>query len=245
MNTKMPRTSWTMIRDTLLQEIADGVLRPGDKLATEPQLAARFGAGRHSVRRAVDAMALLGKVSIEQGRGTFVEEAPRLTYAIGKRTRLRRNLLPQGCEVSGKLLSSEIVEAPASVRRALDLDDTTKVVESQRLTLADDMPIAFGWTWHPADRFPDFAARREALGSTTETYRSYGVADYFRHETELHARPAKPDETAVLKQHPGLPVIVLHAVDVDPEGRPLSTSRVIWAAGRVKFIMTGQQDDRD
>ncbi|HHS93900.1 MAG TPA: phosphonate metabolism transcriptional regulator PhnF [Rhodobacterales bacterium] len=241
----MPRTSWTMIRDTLLHEIAEGVLRPGDRLPTEPQLAARFGAGRHSVRRAVDAMAMLGKVSIEQGRGTFVEEAPRLTYTIGKRTRLRHNLLPQGCKVSGKLLGSAIVDAPAPVRRALDLEAGARVVESQRLTLADEMPVAFGWTWHPADRFPDFATRRESLGSTTETYRSYGVADYFRHETELYARPAKAQETTMLKQHPGLPVIVSHAVDVGPEGRPLSTSRVIWAAGRVKFIMTGTQDDRD
>ncbi|HHB80700.1 MAG TPA: phosphonate metabolism transcriptional regulator PhnF [Aliiroseovarius sp.] len=245
MNTRKPRTNWTMIRDTLLHEIAEGVLRPGDKLATEPQLVARFGAGRHSVRRAVEALAMLGKVRVEQGRGTFVEEAPRLTYAIGKRTRLRRNLLPQVCEVSGKLLSSEIVEAPIPVRLALGLPENAKVVESQRLTLADAMPVAFGWTWHPAERFPDFAARREALGSTTETYRSYGVDDYFRHETEIHSRPAKPQETAMLKQHPGLPVIVLHAVDVDPEGQPLSSSRVIWAAGRVKFIMTGNQDDQD
>lgn len=232
-----------MIRDALLHEIAEGVLRPGDKLPTEPQLAARFGAGRHSVRRVLEALAMLGKVSIEQGRGTFVEEAPRLTYAIGKRTRLRRNLLPQGCEVSGQLLSSEIVEAPAPVRRALDLPQGAMVVESHRLTLADAVPVAFGWTWHPAERFRDFATRREALGSTTETYRSYGVEDYFRHETEIHARPARPDETKMLKQHPSLPVIELHAVDVDPEGLPLSASRVIWAAGRVKFTMTGTQDD--
>ncbi len=231
-----------MIRDALAQEIAEGTLTPGDKLQTEPELAQRFDAGRHSVRRAVEALAKAGKVSIEQGRGTFVEEAPHLTYSIGKRTRLRKNLVPQGCQVTSEPLSAELVEAIGNVKRALGLSDGDKVVESRRISLADNMPVAVGTSWRPAARFPDFVERRREVGSTTETYKTYGISDYFRKETEFYARPAKPEEAKLLKQHPDLPVIVVRAVDEDPSGIPISYSKVIWASGRVRFTMSGGDD---
>ncbi|MEL6451894.1 MAG: phosphonate metabolism transcriptional regulator PhnF [Pseudomonadota bacterium] len=237
----MTRTTWKTIRDAIARDIDDGVLRPGAQLPTEPHLAARFAVGRHSIRRAIEALARDGKVSVEQGRGTFVEAAPRLTYHIGKRTRLRRNLIPQGCTVSGSLLSADRVPAPPLVSAALHLNPGSLVIESQRITLADELPVAFGAAYHCAERFPDFAARRDVLGSTTEAYRSYGIADYMRLRTDMHARPATAVEAKTLKQHADVPVIEVHAVDATPDGTPLSYSHVIWAAGRVAFTM-GSED---
>ena len=80
----MTRENWSIIRDTLSDDIRSRRLSAGDQLPTETQLADRFAIGRHSVRRALEALARDGKVSIEQGRGTFVADAPRLTYQIGK-----------------------------------------------------------------------------------------------------------------------------------------------------------------
>ena len=232
-----------MIRDALAQDIQEGVLGPGDRLPTEPQLAARFAAGRHSVRRAVEALAKEGKLSIEQGRGTFVEETPRLTYSIGKRTRLRKNLIPQGCTVTGDLLGADLIDPPDDIRSALHLSSGAKVVQSQRITLANGLPVAFGSVYHSAERFPDFVQRRDLLGSTTETYKSFGIMDYIRGETRMHGRPARPHEAKMLKQHPDLPVIVIRAIDTELDGTPLSVSRVVWAAGRVTFTMSGFDDD--
>ena len=115
----MPQPTWTTVRDALAEDIENGTLEPGDRLATEPQLVERFGVGRHSVRRAIEALAKEGKLSVEQGRGTFVEAAPLLTYAIGKRTRLRKNLLPQGVDVVGDLLEANRIPAKGRVRKSL------------------------------------------------------------------------------------------------------------------------------
>lgn len=231
-----------MIRDALAQDIDSGALGPGDQLATEPQLIARFGAGRHSVRRAVEALAREGKVSVQQGRGTFVGAAPRLTYAIGKRTRLRKSLLPQGVEVSGEPLGSSVAPAQPRVREALRLAPGAAVIESRRLTLVDDLPIAFGVIHHDAARFPDIVERRALLGSLTDAYRSYGIADYLRGETSLHARPAEAAEAKALRQHPDMPVIEVHSVDTEPDGAPLACARVVWSAARVRFTMGGDDD---
>ena len=238
----MRKTTWTMIRDILAQEIEDGTLEPGARLATEPQLAERFGAGRHSVRRAVEALAKAGKLSVEQGRGTFVEATPILTYAIGTRTRLRRSLLPNNVDVTGDLLGAEQIPAPRRVRDALQLEKGDLVVKSQRITHVDGVPIAFGATYHDARRFPNIVERRDLLGSLTEVYKSYGIADYLRGETTMHARPAKADEAKTLKQHPDMPVMVICSVDTELDGTPLAYAQVIWSAARVKFTMGGQDD---
>lgn len=233
----MKRDHWTMIRDAISEDIRAGRLSLGDQLPTEPQLADRFEMGRHSVRRALEALAREGKISIEQGRGTFVAETPRLTYQIGKRTRLRRNLVPQGVDVIGRLVAARRIEAPHDIAQALLLNSGALVLESQRITLANDVPIAFGSAYHCADRFPDFAERRDVLGSTTETYRSFGIEDYVRLQTSMYSRPSKADEAKTLKQHPDVPVLIVNAVDATPDGTPISTSRVIWSAARVTFTV--------
>ena len=238
----MKRSSWTMIRDALSNDIAIGKLSPGDRLPTEIELAQRFKAGRHSVRRAVESLAKIGKVSVEQGRGTFIEAAPLLNYTIGKRTRLRRNLLPQGCEVSGDLIGACQIEAPESVRDALGLEAGSKVVESRRITLADGIPIAFGAKFHDAARFGDVVERRDLLGSMTEVYKSYGIDDYVRSETLMYARPAKADEAQTLRQHKDMPVIVVNSLDTELNGTPLSFSQVVWSAARVKFTVANDDD---
>ena len=233
----MTRTTWTRIKDKIADDIRSGRLLAGDQLPTEPKLAQQFSAGRHSVRKALEALAREGKVSIEQGRGTFVEAAPRLTYQIGKRTRLRRNLIPQGVTVSSELLSAARMAAPLRVSKALLLNPDAPVLESRRITLANDLPVAFGTMYHCAERFPEFVERRDVLGSTTEAYRSYGIEDYLRQQTSIHSRSASTDEAKTLKQHVDVPVLVVSAVDATPDGTPISFSRVVWSAARVTFTM--------
>lgn len=233
----MNRENWTIIRDNISEGIRSGRLSAGDRLPTETQLADQFAIGRHSVRRALEALARDGKISIEQGRGTFVADAPRLTYQIGKRTRLRRNLVPQGVEVISRLITANRVAAPDPVAKALLLPRGAQVTQSERITLANDLPVAFGSVYHCAERFPDFAERRDVLGSTTETYRSFGIEDYVRQHTSIFSRPAKTEEAKTLKQHADVPVLVVTAIDATLDGTPISTSRVIWSAGRVNFTM--------
>ncbi|MFY0680351.1 MAG: phosphonate metabolism transcriptional regulator PhnF [Thalassovita sp.] len=234
----MVREKWCLVRDQLKHDIETGVFKPGDKLPTEPELVAQFSAGRHSVRRAVSELSKEGTLSVVQGRGTFVEAAPLLEYAIGTRTRLRRNLQEQGVDISGELLSARQIKSTDKIAAALHLVPGTPVIESQRITYADEVPIAFGASYHDASRWPDFAARRDVLGSTTLAYKTYGITDYVRAETTLHSRLARPDEAKILKQHADSPVVVISALDEMLDGTPLSYKKVIWSALRVKFSMS-------
>lgn len=238
----MTQNKWREIRAEMKQDIMDGVLEAGAKLPTEPQLAALYAAGRHSVRRAVSELAKEGFLSVEQGRGTFVQPHTLLEYTIGTRTRLRKNLGSQGVDISGRGLGVERLPASDRVARRLGLVPGAPVIASHRISMADNVPVSFGTIFHDAARFPDFPARREALGSVSAVYASYGINDYLRGSTQLQARPARRDEAQKLHQHPEMPVIVVRAVDTLTDGTPIAFSQVIWSSARVKFTINDTKD---
>lgn len=218
-------------------------MEPGAKLPTEPELVALYGAGRHSIRRAVAELAKEGQLSVEQGRGTFVQPQPMIDYAIGKRTRLRQNLASQGVDIGGTFLGAERLPARGRPRRELGLTRDDELIVTRRITSADGLPVAVGSLFHDAARFADFAERRSVFGSVSETYKSYGIADYVRARTTIHARPARPEEAAHLQQHRDLPVMIVRAVDALPDGTPISFGEVVWAATRVKFSFDPETGD--
>ncbi len=231
----MGRENWQMIRDRISGQIAGGHLLPGQQLPTESQLCEMFGAGRHSVRRAVAALSLEGKLRVEQGRGTFVQAAPLIRYNIGRRTRFRRNLLEQGVSPSGEQIGAEIVAASAPVASALGLSEGAMVHRLLRRGLADGLPLSLGLSYHCARRFPDLAVQRQAGRSITDIYRDHGIADYFRKSTTVFARRAEAHEAELLMQHPDQPVLVLQKIDVDARGTAIGYSEAIWAGERVQF----------
>lgn len=232
---------WREVETALEAEIASGRLQPGSKLPPEAELAARFAVGRHSLRRALSALVKAGRLRVQQGSGTYVADRAILRYHIGERTRFSRNLREQGFTAGGGLISVETVPAPAEVAQALALEPGTPVHCSLSLGEADGVPVSLSSAWTPAARFPDFVAQRLAGISVTECYARHGVTDYTRRDTTIFARPALRAEAQRLQQSEDRPVIVAVKTDVDPDGRPIGHSEVVWSAERVQFTIGGEE----
>ncbi len=60
----------------LTQRIAEGVLKPGDRLPTELELIEAFAVSRTVVREALSSLKATGLVTTQQGVGAFVREPP-------------------------------------------------------------------------------------------------------------------------------------------------------------------------
>jgi len=60
------------IIDQLIAMIADGKLKPGDKLPSETALMEQFGVGRSSLREAIGALSLTGMLTVRPGHGTHI-----------------------------------------------------------------------------------------------------------------------------------------------------------------------------
>ena len=76
MNPPAAPTLWQGIHDTLAGEIGGGRYAPGAKLPTEAELARRFGVNRHTVRRALAALAEACRSRVRRGPGGLVPTAP-------------------------------------------------------------------------------------------------------------------------------------------------------------------------
>lgn len=228
---------WRQIADAIRLDIVGGKLANGDRLPTEALLAERFSANRHTVRRALAVLAEEGVVMAEQGRGTFVRSIKRLSYPIGKRTRFREGLKGQAATLTSTSISDRIENASTQVAEALGLKPGAKVVRTEGMSLADGVPISRSTTWLSYRRFPDFAIRINALQSTTLVFKSYDIEDYARASTRISARHADIEETRSLNLAPGAIVLVSEAVDIDPEGEPLSYALTRFPAERMELVV--------
>jgi GntR family phosphonate transport system transcriptional regulator len=227
--------SWEVTRDRISEEIAAGHLAPESRLPAEPDLCVLYKTRRHSLRRALAALVAEGKLRVEHGRGTFVERAPLINYVVGPRTRFRENLMAQGLTGSGQALSEAQVPASARVAAALRIAPGALVTARSWRGFANELPISLGWSYHDVARFPDISERRKINASTTEIYKTYGIADYRRHSTTVFTRLANEHETSLLMMRPGQSVLIVQKIDVDMDGRPIGFSEAAWAGDRVQF----------
>jgi GntR family transcriptional regulator len=75
LNTQSPIPLYRQLADLLASRIRDGQYRPGSRIPSEHQLAARFSIGRPTARHAIDILVRKGMLERRRGAGTFVREA--------------------------------------------------------------------------------------------------------------------------------------------------------------------------
>jgi GntR family transcriptional regulator, transcriptional repressor for pyruvate dehydrogenase complex len=68
------RPGYELIAERILQLIAESGLRPGDRMPTENELAARLDTSRSVVREAVKILSAIGRVRAQKGRGLYVAD---------------------------------------------------------------------------------------------------------------------------------------------------------------------------
>ena len=226
---------WHEIAETLAQEIARGHARPGDRLPTEADLAARFGVNRHTVRHALADLAARGLVHARRGAGVFVTARP-VDYPLGRRVRFHQAVEAQGQVPSRQLTRIETRPADRAEAEALALapGDPVHVVEG--VSSADGQPLAAFRSVFPGwlDGLP--GALRQG-NSVTAALAACGVADYTRAVTRLTAKSARAVLALRLHLPEGAPILRAVAINVDPAGRPVEYGTTWFAGDRVSLTI--------
>lgn len=226
---------WRQIARQIESDIRSQVLQPGDKLPTEWELTRRFGVNRHTVRRALAALAETGAVRAEQGRGTFVQEGL-LDYPITRKTRFSATIRSQDREPKGELLGASEDRANNRISSALDIAPGSKIWLLEVLRRADGHPISISTHIFEQARFPVIVeAYRDTLSVTDALIRG-GVADFSRLRTQVTARLPLPDELRLLQMAKTRPLLVTESIDVDSAGRPVALSIARFPADRMQLV---------
>ena len=237
----LPR--WRQIADSLGQQVLAERFA-GGRLPTEPELAARFRVNRHTVRRALAALAERGLVHAVQGNGTFVADR-QIDYLLGRRTRFRANLEREGREASYRMIA--VMRGPADEATARDLavDAGTRILQLETIGEADGVPVSYSIHRFPAARFAGLVAAFTASNSISAALAACGVPDYTRRFTRLLARPPTEHEARCLDQPASRPVLQAEALNVDIAGTPIQRSRTVFAGDRVQLIVAADERPTD
>lgn len=117
----------------LLQRIASGELKAGERLPSEPELMAAHGVSRVTVRQAIALLARSGKTSAYRGKGTFVASRT-VRHDLDALQGFYQSLLSQGIEPETRLVDWSPtggaldgtlpagLDLPVRLRRAYALD---------------------------------------------------------------------------------------------------------------------------
>lgn len=227
---------WRQVADGIERGIAEGRYAAGERLPGETEIAETYRVNRHTVRRALAALAERGLVRAERGSGTYVE-TPRLAYPLRSRTRFSEIVGAGGREPRGQLIEANEELATRELARVLALKTGAPLVRIESVRLADRTPICVSTSWLSAEQFPDAGRVFANVRSMTKLLEHYGVGDYRRGSTRITAAIAEATDATRLDLALGRPVIVVDSTDLDINGKPLVTKHSRFAAERVEFVV--------
>jgi GntR family transcriptional regulator, phosphonate transport system regulatory protein len=227
---------WRQVADGIERGIANGTFAAGEKLPGEMEIAETYRVNRHTVRRALAALAERGLVRPERGSGTYVEAA-KLAYPLRSRTRFSEIVGAGGREPRGQLIAATEEPATRELAKLLGLKTGTALIRIEALRLADRAPICVSTTWLSAERFPNAGEVFGNVGSMTRLLEHYGIRDYRRGSSRITAGIVDATDAVRLDLTLGRPILVVDATDVDVDGKPLVTKHSRFVAERVEFLV--------
>ncbi len=224
-------------RRRILAEIANGQLRPGQKLGAERDLAIDLQVSRSTLRQALTVLEETGVVRRLPGRGggTFVspEKIDRdLSQIVGVPSLLRG----QGFTSGTRLISAAVLLADPKTQMALGLSDGDYIFEVVRIRLADSIPISLEHARFPAEMFPGLLER--PLGNSLYELLSKHY-DTTPDEAVEHIDlvNATSDEARILEVPLGSPLLSIIRTTMDTKGRKIEYSHDLFRGDRTRITV--------
>ena len=229
-----PQAIFHQIADRLAADIAAGVVA-GDRLPAEPELAARFGVNRHTLRHAVDLLAGRGLVERRRGLGTFVLDPP-VPYRLHGQARFSDNLAAAGRSRESRLVESGCRPVPAAVAGALRLRVGNTAWCLVTLRAVEGRPMSLITHWLPLAPFPDLASAYRGGSLHELLMRRYGVA-IRRRSTAISAQLPGALDARRLQMALSNPVLRLRTVNVDGDGLPIEYAESSIRGDRLELLI--------
>jgi GntR family transcriptional regulator len=238
----MAQAKYQQIADQLRQQIDSGLLPPGERLPSEPDLERQFGASRNTVRLALALLTNQGLVVTRQGLGTFVTEPARPFTALLSRIKGQHAagaVLPEvgNAPVEPQMARLIVERAPASpsVAEKLDIEPGELVVIRRSTGTIGSVPWLMMASYFPVDLAAGTALEQAgdvphgSIALLAELgFPQTGFSD------EIGTRMPNGREFAFFDLSTGTPVLVVNRTAYAKE-RPIRLTRYVYRGDRVRL----------
>jgi DNA-binding GntR family transcriptional regulator len=219
------------------RQIRDGVLRPGDRIQQERQLAATAGISLAPVRQAILALVRDGYLERARGRGTFVRDRA-MTDELSVLSSFSSLLNATGRPWEMRLLLAGVVVADQGVTTALRLHG--QAVRIRRVAVLADEPIAL------LDAYLD-SARFGALADFDPGDSLYGrlAADFgirmSSASNQIGIATLTTEEAGLLGRRPKSSALEVISVTSDQHDVATEYTRVLYHPDRFTFQVNSRR----
>jgi GntR family transcriptional regulator len=146
----------SQILGILMEQIRNGTFPPETPMPPENQLAANYKVSRATIRSAFDRLEAMGLITRRQGVGTFVRKSSNISNLLNKFIDFPRLITDNGFEPGFMQLRAELIEPSPEQIQNFKLDQPDKLLEIEKVFLADGDPIIYcinhipRWVFHEA-----------------------------------------------------------------------------------------------
>jgi GntR family transcriptional regulator len=207
--------AYKQIQSAIAKRLERGLLRPGDLVDSERELARIHGVSLMTARHALTALEREGMVVRRRGAGTFVAP-PKIHF--NKLMSYTEQMGSRSLTAESKILFAKIIDNEEEATARLSLPPKSRVLKLERLRHAAGEPFALETCYLSAAQFSGLLSaqlHKESLFSTLE--RDYGVELGYSDE-EVDATTADPRTAELLNLPKRGPLLRIRQVIYSTKG---------------------------
>lgn len=209
--------AYKQIQDAIVKRLELGLLRPGDLVDSERELARIHGVSLMTARHALTALEREGMVVRRRGAGTFVAP-PKIHF--NKLMSYTEQMSGRGLAVSSRVLSLGVIHTEQDIAARLALPATGPLIKLERLRLSGDEPCAVETCYFSADEFASLTqARLDRVSLFSILEHDYGLQIAHADE-EVDATIADAQTARLLRIPHGAAVLRIRQNIYSTTGKP-------------------------
>jgi GntR family transcriptional regulator, histidine utilization repressor len=227
-----PAPLYEQVKAHVLERIANGTFRPGQKIVSENELAANLGVSRLTVHRGLRELTSAGVLQRIHGVGTFVAP-PKSASPLIRLHNIADEIRARGQRLTIEIQHLSEEKAPSEIAREMEIRANQKLFRSILIYFADHHPVQI------EDRFvlPQFAP-----AYLKQNFREQSTTDYLqsiafptRSENELQAVLPTTEEAKLLRIPKSEPCILVSR-RTWVNDRVTTVSRFLHPGSRHRFM---------
>ena len=222
-------------RDSLVDKIDKGVLKPHEALPSERVLAEQLGISRMTARQALAEVEKAGYAYRKGRRGRFVADQ-RLSYDVGTTLSFAARALGDSVDLSIEVISTSTEEADEALANKLAVTPGSLVHVYKRVFKVNGRPVLVERESALADRFPDLLEQDLSQPSTLLHESRYGVIGS-KSRVTIRCSKISPEDKKLLTKDTAPYGMEMDSVIVDSQQKPFCCGHQIWCSELAEFTL--------
>ena len=234
-----PLPLYHQLYEILRHSIDSGEWQPGDMIPPESELTEHFQVSRTTVRQVLDMLVNEGMIYRQRGRGSFVAH-PTVEQALVRIISFTDDMRQRGCRPGTRVLSSDLIPAPADIAHKLKVEPGEELARLKRLRLADGEPMSVEESFLVHRYCPGVLDGDYARNPLREALLGYGIRWLHAKQT-IRAIVAPNELIRMLSLEPKAALLFIERVSYSQQHTPVEFLRIYYRGDR--YILYNELSD--